>query len=292
LASRDGEKARSWSAEFGIPKAYDSYEGLLADPEIEAVYIPLPNELHRPWVLAAAEAGKHVLCEKPLALDVSEAEAMAAGCRARGLVLMEAFMWRHQVRSAALRERVDSGAIGRLNLVRASFSFSIDPKDWRLDPARGGGALYDVGCYGVNAARFFTRSEPVFAQTTRRVGATGVDLTLTTALGFPGGVIGLVDCSFEQPFRCAYELVGTEGSIEVPDGFLAPERSTAVVRRKGSNASAGEVEPLSFDEGNQYARMVDGFVESVEAGRLVDPGEDGVAQMRALELVVKASRDV
>lgn len=292
LASREREKARAWGAEFRIPRAHESYEALIADPEVDAVYVPLPNELHRSWVLAAAEAGKHVLCEKPLALDADEAEAMAEVCRSRGVFLMEAFMWRHQARSGALRGLVESGAIGTLRLVRTSFSFSIDPGDWRLDPGRGGGALFDVGCYGVSAARFFTGSEPTFAQTTRRRGPSGVDLTLTTALGFESGVIGLVDCSFEQPYRCVYELVGTEGSVEAPEAFLPPERSVALLRRKGSDSGGGEVETLRFDEGNQYARMVDAFAASVAAGRLVEPCEDGVAQMRALELVVGAIRDV
>ena len=134
---------------------------LLDDPEIEAVYIPLPNELHKPWVLAAADAGKHVLCEKPLALDAREAAArwsstagIAASC------LMEAFMWRHQPRTLELRKLVSDGAIGELRLIRSSFSFPIEPGDWRLDPARGGGCLWDVGCYGVNAARLFAGGEP------------------------------------------------------------------------------------------------------------------------------------
>lgn len=155
LASRDPATASAWAGEFGIPRSYGGYEPLLADAEIDAVYIPLPNELHRPWVLAAADAGKHVLSEKPLALDAAEARAMASHCRERGVLLMEAFMWRHQPRSLDLRARVAAGEIGELRLVRSSFSFPIEAGDWRLDPARGGGALWDVGCYGVSTARFF-----------------------------------------------------------------------------------------------------------------------------------------
>jgi len=140
LASRDGDQARAWAEEFGVPRAYGSYEALLADPDVQAVYIPLPNELHRPWVIAAADAGKHVLCEKPLALDAADAAAMVDHCRARGVLLMEGFMWRHQPRTATLRERLAQGAIGELRLVRTSFSFPIAAGDWRRDPARGGGA--------------------------------------------------------------------------------------------------------------------------------------------------------
>ena len=147
-------------AEFTIPKTYGSYQALLADPEIDAVYIPLPNELHKPWVIAAASAGKHILCEKPLALDARKALAMAEHCQKCGVILMEAFMWRHQERSLGIRKLVRDGTIGELRLVRSSFSFPISASDWRLDPARGGGALWDVGCYGVNTARFFTGEEP------------------------------------------------------------------------------------------------------------------------------------
>jgi predicted dehydrogenase len=148
LASRDPATARAWAAEFGVPRVHASYRALLEDPEIDAVYIPLPNELHRPWVMAAADAGKHVLCEKPLALDAREAGSMVQHCGSRGIVLMEAFMWRHQPRTRELRRLVRDGAIGDLRLIRSSFSFPIAAGDWRLDPARGGGALWDVGATG------------------------------------------------------------------------------------------------------------------------------------------------
>ena len=160
LAGRNGATAAAWAAEFGIPKHYDSYEALLADPEIDAVYIPLPNELHLPWTERAAEAGKHVLCEKPLALNVAQAMLMSDACRKAGVVLMEAFMWRHHPRVAHARKLLADGKLGELRLVKMDFSFDIDRSDWRLDAARGGGALFDLGCYGINIARTFTQSEP------------------------------------------------------------------------------------------------------------------------------------
>jgi predicted dehydrogenase len=292
LASRDGAKAREWANEFGIARSHDSYEALLADADIDAVYIPLPNELHRPWVIAAADAGKHVLCEKPLALDGAEAEEMAAHCCARGVLLMEAAMWRHQPRSRALLERLLGGEIGTLRLVRTSFSFSIEAGDWRLDPRRGGGALMDVGCYGVSAARFFTGKEPRTAQALARMGPSGVDMTLTAELAFDDGVIGLIDCSFEAPFRCICELVGTEGSIEIPDAFLPGETPNARVARTGSDAGAGESRTLAFDGTDQYASMVDAFASARAAGRLLPPAEDGVAQMRALDEIRRVVRTI
>ncbi len=280
LASRDGSTARDWAAEFGVPKAYGSYDDLLADPDVDALYIPLPNELHKPWVCAAADAGKHVLCEKPLALNAAEARAMVDHCRRRQVVLMEAFMWRHQPRTAELRRLVAGGAIGDLRLVRSSFSFPIEPGDWRLDPTRGGGALMDVGCYGVSTARLFAGGEPQAIRALARSGPTGVDLSLTASLQFPGGILGLVDCSFEQPLRCSYELVGTRGVIEVPDAYLPPDRPKAVLR------GDGRPRELVFEGRDQYAAMVDAFAAAVGNGnRLPEPAEDGLGQIAVLDAI-------
>jgi predicted dehydrogenase len=242
--------------------------------------------MHKPWVFAAADAGKHILCEKPLALNAKEARAMAAQCEARGVTLMEAFMWRHQPRTATLLSLVEEGAIGDLRLVRSSFSFPIDPEDWRLDPERGGGALWDVGCYGVSTARLFAGAEPEAVRSLARFGPTGVDLSLTAELAFPGGVLGLIDCSFEQPFRCRYEVVGTRGVIEVPDAYLPPaDRPVALLTAEGSTRE------LVFDATDQYAAMVDAFAVAVQAGgRLPRPAENGVDQMSVLDAVLAAAR--
>jgi predicted dehydrogenase len=296
IASRDAATARAWGAEFQVPRAYGDYSALLADSEIDAVYIPLPNELHAPWVRAAADAGKHVLCEKPLALNAGEAAGMVAHCRDRGVLLMEAFMWRHQPRTLGLRDRVANGLIGDLRLIRASFSFPIEPGDWRLDPDRGGGALWDVGCYGVSTARLFAAAEPESFRARAHSGPSGVDMTLAATLEFPGGVLASIDCSFEQPFRCVYELVGTKGLIEVPDAYLPPAASPALakVRNTGSgsdsDAGADAVAVLEFPPVDQYAAMVDAFAAYVAAGRLMEPAEDGLAQMKALDAVLAATR--
>ena len=286
LASRNLDTARAWSQEFAVDRAYGSYEEMLADPDVDAVYIPLPNEMHKHWVFAAADAGKHVLCEKPLALDSAEAAEMVAHCESKGVVLMEAFMWRHQPRTAALQKMLREGTIGELRLIRASFSFPIDPSDWRLDPARGGGALWDVGCYGVSTARLFAGGEPEHIQAIARFGTTGVDLSVAAEMSFPNGVLAQIDCSFEQPFRCAYELVGSKGVIGVPDAYLPPaEQSFARTIVDGS------VQDLSFSGTNQYAAMVDSFGGAVAAGgRLQPPSEDGLAQMKALDAILEAAK--
>jgi predicted dehydrogenase len=296
LASRDQATSAAWAAEYAVPKAYGSYQALLADPEIDAVYIPLPNELHKPWVLAAADFGKHVLCEKPLALDSGEASAMVERCQSRGVILMEAFMWRHQPRTLSVLQLVREGAIGELRLIRSSFSFPIAPNDWRLDHRRGGGALWDVGCYGVSAARFFTGLEPARFHAFARFGGTGVDLDVTALLEFPSGVLASIDCSFEQPFRCHIELAGTLGKIDVPLAYLPAggSKPMATLTRivSGPNADSQPQEPqlLEFDPSDQYAAMVDLFARSVSAGKLIEPGEDGLSQMIALEQILTAAR--
>jgi predicted dehydrogenase len=183
---------------------------------------------------------------------------------------------------------VRAGEIGTLRLIVASFSFSIDPKDWRLDPTRGGGALFDVGCYGVNAARYFTGEEPDGVRATARRGATGVDLTLAASLRFPSGAIAQVDCSFEAPYRCRLELVGTGGAIEVPDAFLPGRVPMARLMRLGTDSSADGAETLEFDGHNPYSAMVDHFGASVAAGRLIAPAEDGLAQMVVLDCIIHA----
>lgn len=290
LASRDGTTARAWADEFGVPKSYGSYEEVVADPDVDAIYIPLPNELHRPWTERAADAGKHVLCEKPMAMDAAEARTMAEHCRARGVVLREAFMWRHQPRTAEIVRRVADGAIGQLRLIRSSFSFPIDMSDWRLDPSRGGGALWDVGTYGVSTARLYAGAEPESIEAVARFGPSGVDLSLVAALKFPNGRLAAIDCSFEQPFRCTYELVGTGGQIEVPDAYLPPERPVARYVPT-SGFESGQPEEWTFDGRNQYACMVDAFAEAVASGGSGgSPGEDGVGQMAALEAILAAAR--
>ncbi|WP_165068025.1 Gfo/Idh/MocA family protein [Paludisphaera rhizosphaerae] len=293
LASRDGSQAKAWADEFEIPRAYGSYDALLADPEVDAVYVPLPNELHKPWVERAADAGKHVLCEKPLALNADEAAAMVEYCRSRKVLLMEAFMWRHHPRTLAVKKLVDEGKIGELRLIRSSFSFPIDPGDWRLDSNRGGGALWDVGCYGVNAARLFAGDEPEQIQAAAHMKG-GVDMSLAAVMEFPNGVLASVDCSFEQPFRCWCEIVGTRGVIEIPDAYLPPASGPIATLRtmaEPSDVGAGDdrIETLTFTDVNQYAAMVDAFGRSVAAGRLEAPAEDGLLQMKTLDAILRSA---
>jgi len=283
IASRDGATARAWAAELGIPTAHDSYESLLADPAIDAVYIPLPNELHKPWVFAAAAAGKHILCEKPLAINAGEAQQMVDECQRRGVLLMEAFMWRHQPRVARARQMLASGTLGELRLVKMDFSFDIDRSDWRLDPDRGGGAIYDLGCYGINAARLFAGAEPVEVLAYANIYKPGVDISLGMLLRFPNQVTALLDCSFECTNRNRIEIVGTKGALELPDGVL-PLADSGLVYRHGD-----AVEQIQLAPADQYAGEIETLCASVASGQLLDPAENGLANMRVIDAVRRAA---
>lgn len=278
IASRNRDTAQAWAAELGAARAYGSYEELVADASLDAVYLPLPNELHLEWTSRAAAAGKHVLCEKPLARTVAEAEEMVEVCRRNGVILMEAFMYRHHPRTLAARQLVAEGRIGDVRLVKMDFSFPIEPGDWRLDPARGGGALFDLGCYGINAARLFAGSEPIEVlssiQSRAAAPVAAVDMTSGVLLRFAGGALGMADASFECPYRNCIEVVGSKATIELPEGVLPPERAQLILRGRS-------VEILEF-AGDQYAEEIKAFAASIAAGRLVDPAENGLANMRVL----------
>ena len=283
IASRRPGAAREAVSDAAVT-SYDSYEDLLADSEIDAVYIPAAGDEHRPWTLAAAAAGKHVLCEKPLALNLDEAQELQTACREAGVLLMEAFMWRHHPRSQRLHELVFSGQIGDLRLINVSFSFDIDRSDWRLDPARGGGAVWDLGCYGVNCARFLTGKEPenVYSRTVRW--KSGADMTTQVALRFPSNVLANIDCSFEAPFRCRVEVVGTGGQIVLNRAFQNEPGCTIDSQPSASRDTPWET--IEIPTADQYACQLDHFANSVTAGKLLPPAEDGVANMRIMQQIV------
>jgi len=189
IASRDGERAARTAAELGIPRAHEGYEALLADPDVDAVYIPLPNSEHAAWTIAAARAGKHVLCEKPLAMTAAEAEEMVRACANEGVLLMEAFMYRLHPSWESVRELVASGRIGRLRAVQSWFSFfNDDPGNIRNVPELGGGALYDIGCYCINLSRMLFGSEPTGIEAWVTRDATGTDVLTSAILAFDDAV--------------------------------------------------------------------------------------------------------
>jgi predicted dehydrogenase len=283
VASREPGKAESYAAEWQIPRHFGGYDALLADPDIDAVYIPLPNHLHAEWTIRAAEAGKHVLCEKPLALTVAEVDRIAAAATAAHVHVAEAFMYRHHPQTLAVRELVAGGAIGTLRFVRGCFSFTLDrPGDVRFDPAKGGGALWDVGCYPVSYARTIAGAEPETVQATAVMGPTGVDMSVGAVLRFPGNVVALVDASFVAPFRTEVEVVGSTGSIRVARPFKPGERETVLLIRGDETLEhAVEAPPLYVSQFEDFARAVRGTAPPVVT--LADSRRNTAALLAVLE---------
>jgi xylose dehydrogenase (NAD/NADP) len=285
VASRSAERAQEFASLHGIPLAFESYEELLADPSVEAVYIPLPNGLHVEWTLAALEAGKHVLVEKAFSPRVEEVERCFSLADARGLVLSEAFMWRHNPQTDRLLALLPE--IGELRLIRAAFSFPLVGRDddVRWDPDLDGGALLDVGCYCVNGARCLAGSEPdrVTAEMVRT--ARGVDVRFAGTLQFPGDVLAVFDCGFDLPVRDELEAVGSEGSLFLDDPWHC-HAPAIELRRAGGDAERIEVEPV-----NSYRLELED-VSAVIRGERIEPRlgrADAVGQAATLESLLAAA---
>ena len=225
IGSRDTARAAAYAQEWEIPVAHGSYEALLADPDIDAVYVPLPNHLHVEWSLRAIAAGKHVLCEKPIALQASEVDTLARAAAAAGVVVTEGFMYRHHPQTAKVAALIAGGAVGEPRLVRGAFTFTLTrDADPRMLPEWGGGSLWDVGCYPVSYARLIAGSEPASVSGIARNGPTGIDLAFGGVLQFPAGLLAVFDCGFRAPFRTELEIVGDEATLVVPHPFKPGER--------------------------------------------------------------------
>lgn len=291
IASRDETRGQQYAAEHGIPQVYGSYEALLADPQIDAVYIPLPNSLHKTWAIRAAEAGKHVLCEKPLGLNADEAEEMVAACRKAGRKLAEAFQWRHHPQGQTVREMVRGGAIGDLRLIDAGFSFMLTRMDdVRWKPELGGGSLYDVGCYPVALARYVTRQEPLAVTAQAHWGDSGVDDRLVATLEFPGGVLAHINSGFTLPLRRYYEVVGTEGSLAVNRAYNPKEDHPGEVWRYDEDREL--VDTVELGRFNSYTLMIDDFNAAILENRdPLFPGEDAILNMRVIDAIFRAARE-
>ena len=262
VASRSLERAEAEARQWGIPRTFGSYEALLADPAIDVVYIPLPNGLHAEWTERAARAGKHVLCEKPLVLSLEEADRMASVARETGVVIAEAFMYRHHPQTAKVRELVAGGAIGVPRLVRGAFTFTLTREhDVRLDPAQGGGSLWDVGCYPVSFARYVLGEEPVEAFGWQVTGPTGIDETFVGQLRFPQGALAAFDCGFRAPLRTLLEVVGSEGTLTVPRPFK-PGLVEQIVLRRGDQSETIEVAGQEL-----YLGEVEDMADAIRLGR-------------------------
>jgi len=262
VASREPATAAAYAKEWGIERAHGSYEALLSDPGIDAVYIPLPNHLHAEWAIRAARAGKHVLCEKPLALDVAEVDAMEKAARESGVVLAEAFMYRHHPQTLKVKELVEGGAIGAVRFVRGTFSFTLDrPDDVRLRPEWGGGCLWDVGCYPLSFTRFLLGAEPVEVVGSQVLGPSGIDETFAGQLAFPGGVLAQVDAGFRSPFRAEIEIAGSTGTIRVSHPWK-PALDQPILLTRGD-----ETEAVAVAECDRYLLEIEDLADCARTGR-------------------------
>ncbi len=290
IASRDAARAAEVAARLSIPTAYGSYDQLLADPAIDAIYNPLPNSLHAEWTLKAAAAGKPVLCEKPLAVDSAQAQAMIDGCRRHGVLLMEAFMYRFHPQHARVRELIAGGAIGDLRFVRSAFTFMLEPfppANVRLQRNLAGGALMDVGCYTVNAARMLFAEEPQWASAQWDFRAEfGVEVSLAGILGFSDGRTAIFDCGFRAAGAGSYSAVGTTGQIDVPWAFVPDPADETVVRIV--NRAEARVERIPGVD--QYALEAEEFADALLAARpLRIPPDDAVRTLRAIEALHRSA---
>jgi predicted dehydrogenase len=289
VASRDAERAREYAREADIPRHHASYEALLDDEGVDAVYIPLPNAMHRVWTIRAAERGKHVLCEKPLAPTAAECREMADAARSAGVLLMEAFMYRFHPRTEAVLGAVRAGDVGEVRSVRSTFTFRLRREnDVRLDPELGGGALLDVGCYCVNASRTLAGAEPVEVQALATWTERGVDAELAGMLRFDSGLVAHFDCALTLERREHLEIGGTEGTLVVPFAFLPGTGDATWNEMRGRQ---GDVE-RRVPGADEYRLMVAHFAEAALSGAAVRYGPDEAERnMRAIEALYASARD-
>jgi predicted dehydrogenase len=292
IASRDPAKARGAAGQLGIPRAYGSYEELLADTDVEAVYNPLPNHLHVPWSIRALEAGKHVLCEKPVGLSAAEVRDLMAARDRAGLRVGEAFMVRTHPQWIRVRELVRSGAIGDLRAVVAAFSYTNrDPRNIRNVAEWGGGGLMDIGCYAVQVSRFLFGREPVgVSGAIQRDPELGIDRLTSGLLDFGTGQ-AIFTCSTQMvPFQ-RVQVLGTTRRVEIEIPFNAPpDRPTRIVVDDGSDLYGGGVRTETFETCDQYTIQGDLFSRAIrEGGEVPTPLEDSVANMAVIEAILKAA---
>lgn len=290
IASRTLDRANDCAAKHGIPRAFGSYAALLADPEIEVVYIPLPNHLHAEWTLRALEAGKHVLCDKPAALSYGDARRMAEAARAAGRRLAEGFMYRHHPQHARIAEIVAGGEIGTPAHFRGTFTFpggARHREGFRFQP-EGGGAFLDVGVYPLNAARYQFGQEPVAVAAAGSFDpASAVDVHTAAVLEFGDGRTATIEGGFDQTFTIRYEIAGDEGVVMTERAYQPGDGPVTLAVRRGD-----DVRTETVSGANHYVREIEHFGACVrDPGRDLRPGEDGVAQARAVEAVLRSLRE-
>jgi D-xylose 1-dehydrogenase (NADP+, D-xylono-1,5-lactone-forming) len=267
VASRDLAKARAFAADTGLPRALGSYEALLADPEIDAIYNPLPNSMHAEWSLRAVAAGKHVLCEKPLAMSAAEARAMFEAAAKHGRYLVEAYPYRSQPQTLKMAELITSGAIGKVRLIKSSFGvYFDDPTNIRLIPEVGGGSLMDAGSYAVSLALLVTGEAPVRVHAMQQLASTGVDISMAATLEFASGILAQISSSFATSYHRHALIAGDNGTIETAYLNHPPIGGPAVLHLKRGRMVTDPVEVITTAEGNGFLAEADAFQQLVAHG--------------------------
>jgi predicted dehydrogenase len=289
IAARDEDRARDWAGRFGFLRSHRTYQELVDDPGIDAIYNPLPNDLHAEWSIRALRAGKHVLCEKPMAMNASEVRAMIGAAEAGGVLLMEGFMYKFHPQMEKTLALIGEGRIGEVRSVHSSFTFHFerDRSNYRWFPAMGGGALYDVGCYPISLARLVFGAEPVSAFAKARIDpATGVDMTTAALLEFPGGRFAQCDSSFESHFQSRLLAVGSEGTLRLDRAFSAKGSETAIEVVKGDRTESARV-----PRADMFTLMTEHFGDAVlEKTPLRYPAADALANMHVIDACFASMR--
>jgi D-xylose 1-dehydrogenase (NADP+, D-xylono-1,5-lactone-forming) len=279
VGSRDSARAKEYARDHGIPRAHGSYEDLLADPDVDAIYNSLPNSLHVEWSIRVLEAGKHVLCEKPLSRRPAEVERLFDVAERNGLLVMEAFMYRHHPQTHAWRELVRYGGIGEPRQVRSSFSFMLtNPANVRLRPDLDGGSLMDVGCYCISGSRLVAGDpEVVFGR--QVLGETGVDMRFDAILHFPGNVLAEFHCAFDLPPASGLEVIGSEGSVLVREPWQCRDPHLEV-----------NGERIDVPDADRYQLELENFAAAARGDAPPLLGrDDAVAQARVIEALYRSA---
>ncbi|MCA8093454.1 Gfo/Idh/MocA family oxidoreductase [Burkholderia anthina] len=294
VASRDLEKSRQFAKEVRIPNAYGSYEALLDDQSIDAVYVPLPNTLHAEWVIKALDAGKHVLCEKPLAVTAEDARRMFDAARRNERFLAEAYPYRAQEQTLELQRLLADGAIGTVQTVHASFGVTFtDPANIRLDPARGGGVLLDAGSYAMNFVRMVAGEAPVRASAMVRWGETGIDRTVVANLEFPSGVLGQITCSFSTAYHRHALIAGSAGILETTFLNHPPEAGPPEIHLRRGVLSSTRRDTLVLSGGNGFRAEAESFFRAIVEHPDAWTGcseQESIDTLAALEAVARSIR--
>jgi predicted dehydrogenase len=287
VASRDKQKAAILAKELGIPKFYGDYQKLLDDSEIDAVYIPLPNHLHKKWSIRAADSGKHILCEKPLALDPEECQEMIAAADANQVILMESFMYRYHPRIIAAADMIRGGEIGTLRTIDSGFTFFLSNQDdIRLKFEEGGGAVMDVGCYCINISRLMAGREPVAVQAKAIWASTGVDEQLVGLLDFDDGLYAHFDCAFNQAKRQQCILAGSKGYFMLPETFNPGEKRTVI-----QAVHDGETTVVhTYDGANPYQLIAEDCMRAIAGEEPLYPLSDSISNMRVIQALLESAK--